>query len=59
MHSLLVEELSNTNPYTELTLFNAKWKHYYLVGFKKGEGSLKLSVKNGNLSSSVLTFKKN
>lgn len=57
--SLLVEELNSTNEYTELTLFDAEWKRYYLVGFKEGKGNLKLHVKNGEYSSSVLTFKKN
>jgi len=56
--SLLVEELNTTNEFTHLTLFDAAWKHYYLVGFKAVEGELKLDIKNDN-SSSSLHFTKN
>lgn len=55
--SLLVEELQTKNSFTSLTLINAEWKHYYLVGFKAEKGRLNLNIKNEE-SSSVLIFKK-
>ena len=43
--SLLVEELPSANEFTNITNFDAEWKHYYLVGFMKTEGKLKLNFK--------------
>jgi len=54
--SLLVEELSSTNEFTNITHFDADWKHYYLVGFAKAEGILNLTLKYNETSTSF-TFK--
>lgn len=56
--SLLVEELGSKNPYTKLTNFDAQWKRYYLVGFRKGGETLGLQVKNAQATSSIMRFKK-
>lgn len=44
--ALLVEELNTTNEFTNLTRFDANWKHYYLVGFQKQQGRLELVITN-------------
>ena len=54
--SMLVEELNNTNEFTKITHFDAEWKRYYLVGFKKEEGKLNLSLKYDN-TTTLFTFK--
>jgi len=45
-NSMLIEELNSTNEFTQLTHFDANWKHYYLVGFQKEQGKLELLIKN-------------
>jgi len=56
--SIFVEELNSSNPYTKLTLFNAEWKQYYLVGFQKAKDRLKLTIRNEKFSSAELIYKK-
>lgn len=52
--SMLVEELNSTNEFTKITHFNAQWKNYYLVGFKKEEGKLKLTLKHNQTNTTFL-----
>ena len=54
--ALLAEELPAENEFTNLTSFASKWNKYYLVGFSKQQGTLKLNIQIGK-SSAVLVFK--
>ncbi len=56
--SLFVEELNSTNPYTKLTDFNADYKRYYFVAFKKAGERIELKVRSLNSSTPPISFKK-
>ena len=56
--SLLREELPVQNEFTYLTSFEAPWSKYYLLGFKKQENVLKLSIYSNTAASATVEFVK-
>ena len=56
--SIYIEELKAENEFSKLTTFDAKWKKYYLVGFKKQSDKIGFELKSSTLSSSTLYYEK-
>jgi len=56
--AIMVEELERKNEFTELTSFKAEWQKYYLVGFKKQDNVLNISVQSDQFSAESLKFLK-
>ena len=54
--SLLREELSANNEFSNLTAFDAPWSKYYLVGFKKEGNVLNFTIQTSKEASATLQF---
>ena len=56
--ALSIKSLESTNEFSKLTSPTESWKEYYLVQFKKEGKKLTLQVKNSQISSDPMIFKK-
>jgi len=54
--SMLREKLDSDNDFSYLTLFDAKWSRYNLIGFKKEGNVLNLKVKTSKGATASLQF---